>query len=51
MIYAMLIFKHSDWLFKFFNQSECWKNKHSVILHKKLFIGLALDGGDVINKF
>ena len=22
--YPMLIFKHSDWLFKFVNQSECF---------------------------
>ena len=36
----MLIFMHSDWLYKFYNQSECLKISVAQIYAEKLFIVL-----------
>ena len=44
----MLIFMHSDWLYKFYNQSECLKISVAQIYAEKLFIGLGPEA-NIIN--
>ena len=41
--YAMLVFKHSDWLLQNFNQKECSKICEGKFFAQNLFIGSALD--------